>query len=249
MCYTKTMARQSRIVLPGVAHHVTQRGNNRQDIFFVDDDRRVYLAYLRESALRCGLSVTAYCLMTNHVHLLVTPETEEALAKTVGRTHLMYAQYVHRLHRRVGHFWQARFYSCPLDEAHAYNAAAYIELNAVRAGMVATATAYPWSSAAVHCGERGDPSGLLALDEWFSNMRVDTWKETLSAIAESDEATERLLFHTRTGRPLGNDSFLSKVEILLGRRVRAVHRGRPKGSKDTKKRRRRSDAGRPRHKH
>ena len=133
------MARQARIVLPGVAHHVTQRGKNRQDIFFVDDDRRVYLSYLKESAARYGLAVSAFCLMTNHVHLVVTPETERALSKTLGRTHLMYAQYVHRLHGRLGHFWQSRFYSCPMDEAHAHNTAAYVELNPVRAGMVKSA--------------------------------------------------------------------------------------------------------------
>ena len=98
------------MVVPGVAHHVTQRGNNRQDVFFVDGDRRVYLSYLKESAARYGVVVSAYCLMTNHVHLVVTPETESCLSRTLGRTHLMYAQYIHRLHGRLGHFWQNRFY-------------------------------------------------------------------------------------------------------------------------------------------
>ena len=133
MRYTRLMARQPRIVLPGVAHHVTQRGNNRQDVFFVDDDRRMYLSCLKESAALYGLEVFAFCLMTNHIHLVATPHTEDALARAIGPTHLMYAQYVHRLHRRLGHFWQNRFYSCPLDEAHAHNAAAYVELNPVRA--------------------------------------------------------------------------------------------------------------------
>jgi REP-associated tyrosine transposase len=79
------MARQARIVLPGVAHHITQRGNNRQDVFFVEDDRRVYLSYLEESAQRYGLAVSAFCLMTNHIHLVATPETEQSLSKTLGR--------------------------------------------------------------------------------------------------------------------------------------------------------------------
>ena len=223
------MGRQARIVLPGVAHHVTQRGNNRQDVFFVDDDRRVYLSYLRESAARYGLAVSAYCLMTNHVHLVVTPETEDSLSKALGRTHLMYAQYVHRLHDRLGHFWQSRFYSCPLDEAHAHNAAAYVELNPVRAGMVASAWDYAWSSAGAHCGEKGDPSGLLALSRWFEQMPVTQWRATLKAIAESDSSIERLRIHTRTGRPLGDDAFLSKVEHLIGRRVRPLPIGRQKG--------------------
>ena len=144
------MARQARCVIPGVAHHVTQRGNKRQDVFFVEADYRVYLSYLKESAQRYGLEVTAYCLMTNHIHLLAVPEEESSLSKALGRTHLMYAQYIHRLHGRLGHFWQNRFYSCPLDDAHAYHAAAYIELNPVRAGMAAQAWEYPWSSAAMH---------------------------------------------------------------------------------------------------
>jgi putative transposase len=167
--------------------------------------------------------------MTNHVHLVVTPETEDSLSKALGRAHLMYAQYVHRLHGRLGHFWQSRFYSCPLDEAHAHNAAAYVELNPVRAGMVASAWDYAWSSAGAHCGEKGNPLGLLALGGWFEQMPVTQWKKTLKAIAESDSSIERLRIHTRTGRPLGDDAFLSKVEHLIGRRVRPLPIGRQKG--------------------
>ena len=243
-------------MLPGVAHHVTQWGNNRQDVFFVDDDRCVYLSYLQESAERHGLAVSAYCLMTNHIHLVATPEREESLSRALGRTHLMYAQYVHRLHGRSGHFWQNRFYSCPLDESHARNAAAYVELNPVRAGMAARPWDYPWSSAAAHCaplvtvgksltgiktkassqGKGGDPSGLLALSAWFEGMPVKEWKATLKAIAQSDSTIEVLRIHTRTGRPLGSDVFLSKVEALVGRRVRPLPVGRQKGWRKKKAR-------------
>lgn len=233
------MPRQARIVVPGVAHHVTQRGNNREDIFFVDDDRRVYLRFLKESARRCGLSVSAYCLMTNHVHLIVTPAQENSLAKALGRTHLMYAQYVHKLHGRCGHFWQSRFYSCALDDDHVHNAAAYVELNPVRARMHRLPWKYPWSSAATHCGEGGDPSAMLNLGEWFKDITPAKWKKTLKTIADDDGATEQLRMHTRTGQPLGSDTFLSKLETLLGRRVRSRPRGRPKGSKDTVMRTRR----------
>jgi putative transposase len=236
------MARQARIVIPGAPHHVTQRGNNGQDIFFVSDDYRVYLSYLKDSAVGNGLAVSAYCLMTNHIHLVVTPETEESLSRALGRAHLMYAQYVHRLHGRLGHFWQNRFYSCPLDEAHAHNAAAYVELNPVRAGMVAHAWEYPWSSAAAHCGKSGDPSGILALHEWFKETSVPRWKAALKAISNADDSIERLRIHTRAGRPLGGDTFLSKIETILGRRVRALPKGRPKGSKDTQKRKPRAKA-------
>jgi len=216
-------------VLPGVAHHVTQRGNNRQDVFFVDDDRRVYLSYLKDSATRYGLAISAFCLMSNHIHLIAIPETEDALAKAVGRTHLLYAQYVNQLHGRLGHLWQSRFYSCPLDAAHAHNAAAYVELNPVRAGMAAHPWDYPWSSAGAHCGDGDDPFGILALHDWRGCMPAKEWKATLKAIDGSDDAVERLRSYTRTGRPLGDDTFLSKVETFLGRRVRPLPVGRQKG--------------------
>jgi putative transposase len=235
------MARQARCVISGVAHHVTQRGNNRQDVFFVEADYRVYLSYLKEIAQRYGLAVTAYCLMTNHIHLLVAPEQESSLSKALGRTHLMYAQYIHRLHGRLGHFWQNRFYSCPLDDAHAYHAAAYVELNPVRAGMAAQAWEYPWSSAAMHCRKGADPSGLLLPGDCFGQMSAREWKSVLKTPAASESMIDRLRLHTRTGRPLGDDTFLSKVETYLGRRIRAIPRGRPKGSKDKQKRTRQGD--------
>ena len=215
-------------MIPGVAHHVTQRGNNRQDIFFVDDDRRLYLRYLQESAALCGLRIDAYCLMTNHVHLVATPATETALARAIGRTHLMYAQYVHRMHRRAGHFWQNRFYSCPLDEAHTHNAMAYVELNPVRARMLPCAWKYPWSSAGVHCGHRQNTGGLLSL-RLLQEMTPSAWQATLKAIGGGEELAERMRTHTRTGRPLGDDAFLAKIETLLGRRVRPLPIGRQKG--------------------
>jgi len=116
------MPRIARIVLPGLPHHVTQRGNNRQDVFFVDDDRRAYLQILGEQSERYGLAVLGYCLMANHVHLIATPSGEDSLAKAVGRTDFLYTQYIHRLHGRSGHLWQNRFFSCALDEPHLWAA-------------------------------------------------------------------------------------------------------------------------------
>jgi len=123
------MSRIARAIAVGCAHHVTQRGNNRQDVFFVDEDPRVYLQMLAEQAGRYGLEVLGYCLMTNHVHLIGVPHAEDSLAKAVGRTHFRYSQYINRLHRRSGHLWQGRFYSCALDERHLWLAMKYIELN------------------------------------------------------------------------------------------------------------------------
>lgn len=230
------MARTARVIVPGAAHHVTQRGNYGQDVFFTEDDRRFYLATLRMSAGQFGLRISAYCLMTNHIHLVATPSTETSLAKALGRTHLIYAQYVHGLHGRIGHFWQNRFYSCPMDESYAHNASIYVELNPVRAGLAAHAWDYPWSSATAHCGMGGDASGLLDLQEWFAETGAKEWKRALKSVATSAAAFERLRLHTRTGRPLGGDAFLSKVETLLGRRLPTRHPGRPTGSKDKQRR-------------
>lgn len=224
------MARQARIVLPGVAHHVTQRGNDQQMVFFTEGDRRRYLFYLAQSATLYGMRVFAYCLMGNHVHLVVVPLNEQALAKAIGRTHLMYAQYVHELHKRVGHFWQNRFYSCPLDGASAWRAAAYVELNPVRAGLAANAWDYPWSSAAVHCLGEPDAAGLLAVRDWFKLMPASQWKATLEAMAGSGQQDSELCNHTRLGRPLGDASFLDKIEARLGRSVRPRRVGRPRRS-------------------
>jgi putative transposase len=220
------MPRLARIVVPGVPHHVTQRGNNRQDVFFVDDDRRVYLSLLQEQAQRHGLGVLGYCVMSNHVHLMAVPQREESLAKAIGRTHFLYTQYLHRLHGRSGHLWQNRFYSCALDEAHCWAALCYTERNPVRARMVRKAWRYRWSSAAVHCGA-GKADGLLDLGLWRGAWTAEGWTQRLSG-PEDGEALSGVRASTHTGRPLGSDAFLSKVESLLGRRLRALPIGRPK---------------------
>lgn len=227
------MGRQARIVLPGVAHHVTQRGNDRQDVFFADADHALYLQYLRESAALEGLALSAYCLMTNHVHLIVTPEREDSLARALGRTHLMYAQHVLSAQGRSGHLWQSRFYSCALDEAHEPDASAYVELNPVRAGMVEAPWEYAWSSAAAHCGLGGDASGMLDLSRWFEVYSAGDWQKTLAAIGESEEMLDRIRTHTRRGWPLGSEAFLERVEKLVERPARPRKGGRPKGRRDS----------------
>ncbi|HSW45266.1 MAG TPA: transposase [Phycisphaerae bacterium] len=159
------MPRVARIVVPGMPHHITQRGNNRQDVFFVDDDRRMYLQLLKAQAEIHGLAVLGYCLMTNHVHLIGVPRYEQSLAKAVGRTHFLYSQYINRFHKRSGHLWQNRFFSCALDEVHLLRGLAYVERNPVRAKRVRVAWQYEWSSASAHAGGM-DVSGFLDLGEW-----------------------------------------------------------------------------------
>jgi putative transposase len=219
------MPRIARAIAVGFPHHITHRGNNRQDIFFVDDDREVYLDLLKEQADKYNLEVSAYCLMTNHIHLVAIPHKEDSLAKAVGRTHLNYTQYINRMHKRSGHLWQGRFYSCALDERGFWLAAKYVELNPVRAKICRLPWVYEWSSAAAHV-EKQSVSELLNLSNWHKMISASRWRgELMSGIDEAE--VSRIRLSTHTGRPLGTDSFLSKLEKMLGRRVRALPIGRP----------------------
>ena len=219
------MPRLARTVVAGCAHHITQRGNNRQDVFFVDDDRHVYLQLLGDQARKYGLDIVGYCLMGNHVHIVAIPQTEDSLAKAIGRTHFRYTQYINRFHKRSGHLWQGRFYSCPLDEPHFWLAMRYVELNPIRARICRKPWRYEWSSAAVHVDAKAR-SELLNLPRWYDMISDEQWRKELNA--KIDEAKlSRLRANTHTGRPLGTDSFISKLEKLLGRRVRPLPVGRP----------------------
>jgi len=220
------MPRTARIVIPTVPYHITQRGNNKQDVFFVDDDRRVYLRLLKQQSVKFGLSVQGYCLMTNHIHLIATPQREQSLAKALGRTHYLYAKYINRMHSRSGHLWQNRFYSCPLGRQHFWRALHYAETNPVRQQIVSSAWRYEWSSAKAHVDGK-DGSGLLDMREWKRISENINWKESL-ARPQSNDHLKLLRTRTHSGRPLCEDSFLSKLETLVGKRLRPLPTGRPK---------------------
>ncbi len=151
------MPRLARTVLARVPHHVTQRGNRREPVFFTDDDRRAYLAWLVEYAGKQGVDILAYCLMSNHVHLVAVPPEEDSLQRALKPLHMRYAQRVNRARGWSGHLWQGRFFSSALGERYLWAAIRYVERNPVRAGMVGRAEDYPWSSASSHCGVRADP--------------------------------------------------------------------------------------------
>ncbi len=219
------MPRVARVVIPGCVHHVTQRGNNRQDVFFVDADRQMFLQYLREAAERFALRIEGYCLMTNHIHLVVTPEREDSLAQALKRVNQLHAQYVNRLHGRSGHLWQNRFFSCPIDQEHVWQVLVYVERNPVRARLCRKAWQWPWSSAGAHCGG-DDPSGLLDMASWEQEMTPARWRRMLER-PEDDRLVRSLQLATSRGRPLGSDSFVAKLETRLGRRLRPLPRGRP----------------------
>ncbi len=216
------MARIARLVVPGVAHHVTQRGNRRTEIFYSDNDRRRFLSLLHAYAQDCGLELLAYCLMDNHLHLVVVPEHESSLARVLKPVNLRYAQHVNKTQGWSGRLWQERFFSCPMDPVHTLLAVRYVEQNPVRAGMVRAAQDYLWSSAAGHTGVRHDP---LLSDRRGLLSSIEDWAEWLKTEDDSEEL-ERLRMRTRTGRPMGSASFVDELERQAGRRLRALPRGR-----------------------
>ena len=160
------MPRNARVVAPGIPYHVTQRGTNRQPVFFRLSDRKLYLQLIRENQSAAGVRVIAYSLMSNHVHFVIVPEREESLAILFGRANGRYAQAVNIRLGRCGHLWQARYHSCPMEGAHLWMGIRYVEENPCRAGIVARAEDYRWSSAAAHLRGDGDKSGILDMGYW-----------------------------------------------------------------------------------
>ena len=216
------MPRIARVVVPGLPHHVTQRGNRRADVFVDEADRHRYLALLEKYAARDELDVWAYCLMTNHIHLVVVPHTKESLGRCLRDVHQAYASYFNRKSAEIGHLWQGRFFSCAMDESHAWAAVRYVELNPVRARMVAWAEQHPWSSAPAHCA--GANPGLLS-DDFPPRGLIADWSAWL-ARGLDDAAADSVRRHTRTGRPCGDSSFIARLEALLGRVLKRRRPGR-----------------------
>jgi putative transposase len=219
------VARLARVVAIDVAHHVTQRGNRRQVIFTTDSERSVYLGLLRESTERHSLSVIGYCLMSNHVHLVVIPRKAESLACTFKDTHGQYASYWNVAHRASGHLWQGRFYSCPLDPAHLWEALRYTELNPVRAGMVESAEQWQWSSAAVHC-DTAEPDACLEMGPWRERWAPISWRAFLN-LGQTEAELTNLRQCTHTGRPFGTEEFVQSLEKATLRRLAPRKGGRP----------------------
>ena len=133
------MGRLARIVVPDTPHHITQRGNRRQQIFFLDTDYSSYKNMLASACTSFGIDIWAYCLMPNHIHLIATPSNPNALAYGIGQAHMMYSAAINRRNSWSGHLWQGRFFSVPLNETHLLSAVRYVELNPVRAGLIAGA--------------------------------------------------------------------------------------------------------------
>jgi len=217
----------ARVVVEGVPHHVTQRGNAKQVLFRSDGDCQLYLSLLRVYSRRYGLKVWAYCLMPNHVHVVAVPEHTFSMARTLGRTHSDYARHFNIQRQSCGHVWQARFFSCPLDGAHLWRAMAYVERNPVRAGLMGEASAYRWSSASAHL--RGyDGEEFLDLSAWSECYTPNRWREVLETSVSDEALAERLREATIRGRPLGSAEFVDELERRMLRHLRPQRAGRPK---------------------
>jgi putative transposase len=207
-------------VVPGLPHHITQRGNRDAEVFTDATSRQVYMSLVAKYATRHGVRLWAYCLMTNHVHFIAVPKAETSLALMLRETHTAYANWFNKQTSSPGHLWHARFFSCPMDESHLWAGVHYVERNPVHAGLAKRAEDYPWSSAAAHCGLREDP--LLARD-FPPGQVVRDWRAWL---ADEDVAlTEVIRERTRVGRPAGSQTFVEQIEKDLGRSVRPNKRG------------------------
>lgn len=224
--YHPHMARIARVIAAGYPHHITQRGNRRQQTFFCDEDYKVYISLMSEWCKKFNVEIWAYCLMPNHVHMIAVPTSEEGLRVAIGEAHRRYTRHVNFREGWRGHLWQGRFSSFPMDENYLLAAARYIELNPVRAELVKDPWSYPWSSAHAHITGGDDKLVKVAplLDV------VKDWRGFLSTAAPEKEL-KALRRHEHTGRPLGNERFVDKLEGILGR---LLHRQKPGRKKENK---------------
>jgi len=218
------MARIARVIATGIPHHVTQRGNRRMPTFFRDEDYQTYISLMTEWCCKCGVEIWAYCLMPNHVHLVAVPETEAGLRRGIGEAHRRYSRMINFRENWRGHLWQGRFASFPMDDTYLLAAARYVEMNPVRAHLVADAALWLWSSARAHIDGNNDQlvtvAPLLKI--------VDDWRLFLSGTLE-EEQLKSIRMHERTGRPLGGEQFFTQLESTCGRYLKRGKPG-PKGN-------------------
>ena len=220
------MARLPRLVIPGLPHHVTQRGNGRQKTFFEEGDYALYLDLLAQAAEQARADIWAYCLMPNHVHVIIVPSDPDGLRRTFGETHRRYTGYINARARRTGHLWQGRFGAVAMDEAHLHVALRYVALNPVRATLVGHCADWRWSSAAAHLAGKDDHVVKVkpALD------RVGDFAAFLAEEVDEDAAYAALRRAETIGRPVGSAEWLAGLEALTGKTIAAGKRGPKKGA-------------------
>lgn len=204
------MARLARVVIPNIPHHITQRGNRGQQTFFKDEDYEFYLSLLNEHCKLNDVEIWCYCLMPNHVHIIAVPEKQAGIKTAISEVHKRYTRMINMRENWIGHLWQGRFHSFPMEEFYLISAARYIELNPVRAGLVNKAEDWKWSSAKAHITAKDN--GSIKVNP--SIKIANNWQELLSD--DSDDFS-LLRAHEKTGRPLGSDDFIDECELISGR--------------------------------
>lgn len=214
------MARLPRLVIPGLPHHVTQRGNGRARTFFGDADYALYRDLLAASCRAADVAIWSWVLMPNHVHLILVPADADGLRRALAPVHRRYAGAVHARLQRTGHFWQGRFGAVAMDEAHLAAAVRYVALNPVRARLVEQAPDWRWSSVPAHLAGRDDGVTTLApvLD------RFPRFAEFI-ATEEDPERLDRLRRAESIGRPIGDDAFMQALEERTRRPLKPGKRG------------------------
>jgi putative transposase len=218
------MPRSARIIIPGYLHHITQRGNNRQRVFFEENDYILYLKRIEEYARKFQISIHAYCLMPNHVHFILEPEDKKSIGKMFQGVNTRYVKYINKKTSNCGHIWQGRYYSCILQGTHIHQAIRYVEQNPVRADMVRRARDYAWSSARAHLGTDykwitlADPSPHLDIISWHDFLDEGEDRDFIKDI--------RKCTHRNTA--IGDERFIDRLEDQLGRRIRPARMGRPR---------------------
>jgi len=216
------MARLLRLVVPGQPHHVTQRGNRRAPVFFEEGDYRLYKDLLSEAAHRAEAEIWCYCLMPNHVHLIIVPTDEDGLRRTFADAHRRYTGYINARMCTTGHLWQGRFGSVVMDETHLTHALRYVSLNPVRAGLVSRAEDWGWSSVGAHFSGKDD--GLVTVAPVL--QQFGEFEAFLGQYTDDDEmAFSALRRSETTGRPVGGETWVESLEILTGRALRPQKRG------------------------
>ncbi len=225
------MPRKPRFYLPGVPAHVVQRGNNRQAVFFSDGDYKTYLGWLDEACERHGCVLHAYVLMTNHVHLLLTPEKRDSISRVIQFVGRKYVTYINHLYGRSGTLWEGRHKGNVIeDSAYLLACMRYIELNPVRAGMTETPGEYRWSSYRDNAFGKG--SGLVTRHRLYMELgnadeaRQHAYRELFSNALDANQL-HQLRAAVQTGTPLGNDRFREQIERTTGVRAGQLRRGRP----------------------
>ncbi|MBN2465029.1 transposase [candidate division WOR-3 bacterium] len=220
------MPRIARVVAVGLPHHVTQRGNNREQVFFSDDDKRFYLWTQAQYRRKYAVDIWGYCLMDNHMHVLVVPHEPDSLARCFAGTNLVYTQHVNRRQGQSGRLWQNRFFSCPVDkDEYLWPVLRYVDRNPVRAKLVEQAWEYQWSSVRHHITDEAD--ALLNEPDWLlEELRVRKYRSYLRD--EPEELVSEIRRSAGTGRPLGDTAFLAKLESRLNREIGVRKPGRPR---------------------